>query len=53
MSKINPLIFIKTKKEKETLKEIKKQINSELRSQFGTKRIGNKQFAIKQKLVLQ
>lgn len=44
MTRINPLIFIKTAKEKQTLKEMKKEINSKLVSTYGSKRVGNKQF---------
>lgn len=45
------LILIKTPKEKQKLKEHKKDINDKLRSQFNTKRVkGNKQFSLISKM---
>ncbi len=43
-TRVNPLIFIKTPREKETLKKMKTEVFNRLKIKFGTKRIGNKQF---------
>lgn len=37
-------MFIKSPKEKEVLKQLKKEVNNELVVKFGTKRPGNAQF---------
>lgn len=42
--KVNPLIFKKTPTERSLLSSMKKEINSQIREKFGTKKVGNVKF---------